>query len=81
MGRHLDALSLVKSLAVELGCDHIVFDVHTLARDALVDASTAVARGHRRDGDPLPGSGLVVVWRWRLDIVGGNKGTKRRREA
>lgn len=79
MARHLDALSLVKALAVELGCDHTVFDVHTPARHALVDASRAMFRGHRRDSDPLPGVGLVVAGR--LEAVGGNKGTIRRHEA
>ena len=77
MARHLDALSLVKSLAVELGRDHIVFVVHTPARDTLVDTSSAVARSNRRDGDPLPGVGLAVARR--LKTVGRHKGPRRRR--
>lgn len=76
---HFDALSCIKTLTVELGCDHIVFEVHTLARDALVDASPAVARDHRRDGDPLPGVGLVVVWG--QETVGRNEGPRQRGEA
>lgn len=76
---HLDALSLIKALAVELGCDHIVFDVHTPARDTLVDASAAVFRGHWRNSDPFPGVWLEVAGR--LEAVGGNKGTIQQREA
>lgn len=79
VGRHFDALSHVKTLAVELGCDHIVFEVDTPARDALVDASPAMVRGRRRDGDPLPGVGLVVAWG--QETVGRNEGPGRRREA
>lgn len=74
MARHFDALSHVKALAVELGCGRIVFAVHTPARDALVDASIAVARGRRRDGDPLPGVGLVVAGR--QETVGRNEGPR-----
>lgn len=79
VARHPHALSHVKALAVELGRDHIVFDVHTSARDALVYASPSVARGRRRDGDSLPCVGLVVAWR--QETVGRNKGPRQRREA
>lgn len=72
VARHFDALSHVEALAVELGYDHIVFEIHTPARDALVDASIAVARGHRRDGDSLPGVGLVVAGR--EETVGRHEG-------
>lgn len=74
VARHFDALSHVEALAVELGHDHIVFEIHTPARDALVDASIAMARGHRRDGDPLPGVGLVVAGR--EETVGRNEGAR-----
>ena len=79
MARHLDALSHVKALALELGCDHIIFDVHTPARDALVDAPPAAARGRRRDSDALPGVGLVVAGR--QETVGRDERPKGRREA
>lgn len=74
VARHFDALSHVKALAVELGCDDIVFEIHTSARDALVNSSIAMARGHRRDGDPLPGVGLVVAGR--QETVGRNEGPR-----
>lgn len=74
VARHFDALSHVKALAVELGCDHIVFEIHTPARDALVDASVAVVRGRRRDGDALPGVGLVVAGR--QETVGRHEGPR-----
>lgn len=79
VARHLDALSHVKALAVELGCDHIVFDVHTSARNTLVNASPAVARGRRRDGDAVPGVRLVIAGRQKT--VGRNKGPRQWREA
>lgn len=66
--RQLHALPLIEALALELGCDSIVLDIDSPARDAFEDSSSGMARGRGRNGDPFPWIGLDTTRR--LEKVG-----------